>query len=282
MKLLTVKEIQNEEKKILDEVVKFLEDNSLRYFLCGGTLLGSVRHKGFIPWDDDIDISMPRTDYEKLQKIIKKNANVLGNNLYFQSIELGNLNLPFTKVCNHKIRIYDYRYNDKYEKYLWIDIFPVDGMPEDDKKLNKLLKKRDKIKLFLFYKKMSKKFMTENEKNPVKLFLKMLIKSFYNILPDNMLSKKIVKLSKKYSYEDSSYAGCIVWGYGSRERMKKEMLEEYIDGIFEGDKYKIVKNYDEYLTNIYGDYMTLPPEDKRITHSFEAWRIDESEEKTKK
>ena len=277
-KFLNTKEIQYEEKKILDEVVNFLNKNKINYFLCGGSLLGAIRHKGFIPWDDDIDIAIPRPDYNKLQELIKKN-NILSESLYFHSYELGNLNMPFTKVYNHSIEIYDWRYTDKYEKYLWVDIFPVDGMPDTDDETIKLFKKRDFWKKILSYRKMSLKCIFMN-KNVFTNILKYLLKIIFLILPEKFLPKKIINLNK-CNYVDSSYTGVYTWGYGPRERMKKEIFEEYILVDFEGTKYNGLKNYDKYLTNVYGDYMKLPPKEKRITHSFKAWRVDENEKENK-
>lgn len=281
MTYLTTRQIQLEENKILDDVIEFLKKNNLKYFLCGGTLLGCIRHNGFIPWDDDIDIAMPRTDYDKLQKILKENTNKIGKNLYFHSYELGNLNLPFTKVYNHEILINDYRYNDKYEKYLWIDIFPIDGLASDNQ-IFLDYKKLQKIKYLLFYRKMTFKFMLEKKEIFLKKIAKIFFKLFLKIIPEKYFAKKIIKLSQKYPYDTSEYVGCYVWGYGPCERFKKEVLETYDVGLFENKKYTILKYYDEYLTGIYGDYMTLPPEDKRVTHSFKAWRVEANEEEVKK
>ncbi len=276
-KFFSTREIQLEEKKILDEVVKFLDKNKIKYILCGGTLLGAIRHKGFIPWDDDIDIAIPRPDYNKLQNIIKQN-NRLGDNLYFHSYELKNLNMPFTKVYNHEIGIYDWRYSDKYEKYLWIDIFPIDGLPSEDKENILLFKKRDKLKKIMMYRKMSMKYIFINRKKIFNNIIKFIIKIIYNILPERLITSKIIELNNN-NYDNSNYAGVYVWGYGPRERMEKSIFEEYIDVSFEGTKYKSIKDYDKYLTNIYGDYMKLPPIDERITHNIEAWRIDDEEVK---
>lgn len=277
--ILNTREIQLEEKKVLDEVVKFLDKNRINYFLCGGTLLGAIRHKGFIPWDDDIDIAIPRPDYNKLQSLIKNN-NRLNNNLYFHSYELGNLNMPFTKVYNHDIVIFDWRYNDKYEKYLWIDIFPVDGLPNTEKETIKLFKRRDFWKKIMMYRKMSFKYLFKS-KNLLKNTIKFLLKIIFFLLPERLISSIIIK-NNKNKYEESIYIGDYSWGYGPQERMKKRIFEEYIDVEFEGSKYKGLKNYDYYLTKIYGDYMTLPPKDKRITHNFKAWRVDKNEKEIKK
>lgn len=279
--MLTKREIQLEEKKILDKVVTLLDENNIKYSLCGGTLLGAIRHKGFIPWDDDIDIFICRDDYNKLQEILKEN-NKLDNNIFFHSYELKNLNLPFTKVYNKDIRIEDKRYIDSYENYLWIDIFPVDGLPNNEKECVKLYSKKEKYRILMKFKKMSLSFMFKNKKRFFINIGKLFVKIFFNLLPQSFLTKKIIKLTYKNPYLTSNYAGCLTWGYGPQEKMKKKEFEEYIDVEFEGSIYKSIKNYDLYLTNLYGDYMTLPPEDKRVTHSFEAWRVEENDEEIKK
>lgn len=266
----TVREIQLEEKKILDSVVKFLDENNLKYSLAGGTFLGAVRHKGFIPWDDDIDIFLPRPDYDRLQKLLKK-GSVLDDHLYFHSLELKNLNMPFTKVYNHDIFINDWRYNDKYEKYLWIDIFPLDGLPEDDTECEKIYRKKKFYNKFLMHRKTSNKAIF-NDKRIIKNLIKLLIKWILLLIPESFWAKRIVKLTKKNDYAKSKYVGNIVWGLGPKERTLKAETEDLTKIEFEGDLYNSFSDYDKYLTSIYGDYMSLPPVEKRVTHNFVAWR----------
>ena len=279
---LKLSEIQLEEKKILDEVVKFLDNNKIKYFLTYGTLIGAIRHKGFIPWDDDIDIAVPRDDYDRLVSLFKDNSNLLGNNLYFHSFELGNLNMPFAKVYNRDIEVYDWSYNEKAEKNLWIDIFPIDGYPESDDEFIKWNKKKLRLKSLILYRKMTLKRILKNKKKIIFVLPKILLKIVLNILPERFLSKKIVKLTEKYPYDKSKYAGCYVWSSNLGEKMLKKDFEEYTKVDFEGSKYNALKKYDKYLSQVYGDYMTLPPEEKRITHNFKAWRVDENEKEIKK
>lgn len=267
-KNLTRREIQNSEKDILKSVVSFLDSNHLRYSLCGGTLLGAIRHKGFIPWDDDIDIFMPRPDYDRLLTIVKKNKTI--DRYSVHAVELKNLNLPFIKIYDQNIRTDDGTFDDKYEKHLWIDIFPIDGLPENDDECARLFKRRNSYKRILFLRKRTNKAILERNSLP-KAFLKIAIKFIINLLPANLWAKKISNLTKKYPYKTNDTVGCLVWGYGPQERMSKADVEQYAKVDFEGLKLNGLKKYDEYLTNLYGDYMKLPPKEKRITHSFKAW-----------
>ena len=129
------------------------------------------------------------------------------------------------------------------------------------------------------YSKTTSKFLF-HKKEYLKNIAKIIIKFIATIFPKKNYAKKIISLGKKYPYETSKYTGCYVWGYGPQEKMKKEDYEKYIDVEFEGTKYKGLKEYDKYLTNLYKDYMQLPPEEKRVTHSFKAWRVED--EKIKK
>ena len=124
-KYLNIKEIQEEELNILKETIKFLDHNNIKYYIFYGTLLGAVRHQGFIPWDDDIDIAIPRPEYEKLIKILKEKNNKI-NNLNIESIgyEVGVSDWPFIKIVNKDIKLED---ELNCDKNLWIDVFPLDG-----------------------------------------------------------------------------------------------------------------------------------------------------------
>lgn len=273
-KFLTIKQIQTEESKILFETINYLNKNNISYSLAGGTALGAIRHKGFIPWDDDIDIFISRPDYNKLQNLLKENNNISGN-LYAHSYELKNLNLPFTKIYNYNIYYDDNMFYGKNEKYLWIDIFPIDGMPEDDNECMKLYKKNRRYKKLIFLKKQKLSTIFNNDKSRLYNCLRCVKKFLTYLLPTRYYVRKIIFLTKKYPYEKSSLVGNLVWGYGPQERMTKKESKTYIKTNFENIEVTMFKSYDKYLKNIYGNYMELPPQEKRITHSFKAWRKED-------
>ena len=140
---LSKREIQERELEILLCVQKICDAHGLKFYLCGGTLLGAVRHHGFIPWDDDIDICMPRPDYEKLlTAFAKENKN---KNFVAKSLFLGNSPLPFSRIWDLATEV-DSQY-DNHRKCLWIDILPVDGLPADLKEVKKIYDKISKYRL---------------------------------------------------------------------------------------------------------------------------------------
>ena len=121
MRQLTPKEIKVKELELLLKFAAYCDKNNLRYVLAGGTLLGAVRHKGFIPWDDDIDVMMPRSDYERFFSICKKDFSCT-------ELSMGNTCFPFGKILDDSVLIIDQYSNEN--RCLWIDIFPIDGLPK--------------------------------------------------------------------------------------------------------------------------------------------------------
>lgn len=122
---LSLEEVHERELKMMKLFIKLCEQYNLRYYMAGGTLLGAVRHKGFIPWDDDIDLLMPRPDYDKLQEIVRKQP--LMPRYSFNSSDLGNLNDPMCKIFDLNTRVDKKYIDDPYDRYLWIDIFRWTG-----------------------------------------------------------------------------------------------------------------------------------------------------------
>ncbi len=263
--ILKLNEIQLEEFKILKEVVKILEENGLRYSLIGGTLLGAVRHNGFIPWDDDIDIAMPRIDFERFFGIfIKSNKN---KDLEIQSYKNGKSFFPFYKIVNKSIQIECEDICDQEERFLWIDVFPIDGLPDDENEVKKTYKKIDFLKKMLYIKKY--RIFKDKYSSFEKKILKCIVKPVALLVNDNQIDK----IARKYNFEDSKYVGVVVWGYGQKEKNRKEDMDSYIKWTFEGSEFCIIKGYDIYLRKLYGEYMKLPPKEKRVTHNIKAWRV---------
>ncbi|MDO4987068.1 MAG: LicD family protein [Candidatus Saccharibacteria bacterium] len=265
MKQLSLREIQLEELKILDVVVAFLNKNHLSYFLCGGTLLGAVRHHGFIPWDDDIDIALPRPDYEKLIQLTKNTH--LDQNINILSYENSKLPYPFIKAVNTKIIIKSKSTDDKN---LWIDIFPLDGLPSDSNIAKRHIKRTMLYKGIMFLKQTSFHDLIHRNKSLANRILCVFLKPIASIFSKNFCTRHLIKNAKTYPYKDAEYCGIYAWGYGIRERAKKEVFEpKPLD--FEGKKFNGIKGYDIYLTNLYGDYMTPPPKKNRIQHDTQAF-----------
>lgn len=258
-KILNKREIQLEELKILKEVVKIIDESNLHYFLCGGTLLGAIRHKGFIPWDDDIDIMMPREDYEKFVEIFDiKNKN---EELKMTALELNNLFQPFCKIINTNIEIKDESVCDSKKRNLWIDVFPMDRCKKEKYIFKfKIIKKLKKIIYLREYKTNLK------NGNILKNVFRIVLRPISFLVSGRTIRKIAV------SEPNGKYIANVVWGYGENEIMPYDEAFEYIDVEFEKEKFNGLKSYDKYSTKLYGEYMQLPPEEKRVTHNIKAWR----------
>ncbi len=268
---LTLKEIQNMQLTMFKAITQFLDKNKITYYICGGTLLGAIRHKGFIPWDDDIDILLPRPDYEKLQEIAK--TKKINKDLEIHSYELGNLNDPFCKVYNLNTTMAKYNSNDEYDNHMWIDIFPLDGLPNSDKKIKIIFQKSIFWRKLLMIRKLKEERIVDTSKTKLKAVLKPFIKFFVDLLPKDFYVAKIRKLCLTYSYENAQYVGGIAWGYGPQEKMPKKAVEKVVKVEFEKMKVKTFSCWDLYLKNLYGDYQKLPPKKDQIAHTMVVQKI---------
>ena len=261
---LSLKKIQKEEKNMLKKIIKYFDENQLTYFVCGGTLLGAIRHKGFIPWDDDVDILMPRPDYMKLQSIAL--TKKIDESLDVHSFELGNLNDPFCKIYNLNTVMERYNSLDEYDTHMWIDVFPLDGLPESDRKTKRIFQKSIFWRKLLMIRKLKDERVIEGSKTKIEKILKPFVKFFVDFLPKKFYVKRINKLCLKYPYEKVKYVGGIAWGYGPKEKMLKSEVDKIVKVDFEKMKVKTFSCWDYYLHNLYGDYMKLPPKKEQIAH----------------
>lgn len=269
MKYLTLREIQLNEMDALCLLYEVCEKNGLRLYISGGTLLGAVRHKGFIPWDDDVDVCMPRSDYNELIGLSKK-AKLFGSRYELLSYEEGNLKLPFAKLVDKRVRI-EQEY-DSSSKFLWIDIIPVDGYPENDDDSLHLLNRVEFYRQLLRLNFLDKSIWRSRKKR----IIASIVRPFAKLYGVDRCNRKIEEIAKSNSYEDSQYVGAITWGlHGLGEKMEKEKFEniEYVE--FEGHKLKTMSCYKEYLEKSYSNYMVIPPAEKRENHTMKAWIAEE-------
>lgn len=271
-KTLSLQEIQKIELSILIEFDKFCKENNLQYFLCGGTLLGAVRHNGFIPWDDDIDVCMPRQDYEKFFtltafKPIRKN---LITSTYKKCLNC--ISYPFIKLIDVNTVLVEQGKTQKGRSGVFIDILPIDGTPNliEAQKIfyGKALQMRKKI-LFA-----NTLITLSNSKNIITFSYKKM-KQFYQSLFIKKLCKQLDLYSKQIDYDTAENVGIVLWGlYNESEVIPKSQMTA-ITVQFEGCSFYSFEYQKSYLRNLYGDYMKLPPVDKRGSHQMTAYMLNE-------
>ncbi|MBQ9229561.1 MAG: LicD family protein [Prevotella sp.] len=256
-----VKQISEEEQKriqldILSDVAGFCERNNLRYFLAYGTLIGAVRHQGYIPWDDDVDIIMPRPDYDIF---IDTYNHTSGNYQVYCSKYNKKCFINFAKVHDVRTR-YQEGYAVETEYGIFVDIFPFDGY-------HSRFQYSQCYYASLLLRSKTSVWFTEKAfyKNLISLFLKMML------LPISIrrILGFIEKKSRRIEYESSTL---VCFFTDIAEPIRKSIFDNYIYSLFEGKMYRIPKEYDQILRIQYGDYMELPPIEERICkHYAKVW-----------
>lgn len=265
------KRLNNEEVKkiqidILDVVSSFCDDNNIKYWLDTGTLLGAIRHKGYIPWDDDIDIGMLREDYDRFASLFNQ------HNKRYRFVCLDNSEdfyTAFGKVIDTKTVLYEPDIHGN-KLAVNIDVFVYDNAPDDDILLEKMYRKRDRYMLLALFSRGSQVLPTDS-------YLKRTQKRIVHLVTCGFSSEKllakVIDNSKTYSKIETKRVGNFT--SVSRIAVDKRVFDSFIDVEFEGKKYKAPVGYDEWLTDFYGDYMQLPPKEKQVSHHlYEAYLIE--------
>lgn len=260
---LDSKEIQEIEFKILKMFDMLCKKYNLYYSLAYGTIIGAIRHKGFIPWDDDVDVMMPRSDYDKLIEIVKNEKDGISKNYVLLHDGLEGYFYPFYKICDARTIA---KAEDNVTKHgIWIDVFPVDSIFDDEKKTKNLHKQ------FRFMKNTVLSYTTDfsakhkNWKFIPKFFLSV-VAHIWGI--DNL----VATIERQAKIERSkNRVSVLTWQSSLEGNMNKEDFYNSILVDFGDSKFPVISSYDSYLKGIYGEYMKIPPENQRKTHMLKAY-----------
>ena len=254
-------ELQNRLLQMLKWFHGFCTENNLRYYAIAGTALGAVRHGGFIPWDDDLDVGMPRPDYERFKELTL-NKVFLDKYVCEFPIATENYFYPIGKVFDITTTLIENR-RGKPKKGIFLDVFPMDGLGDDKSDAIKHFKKVD----MLFNKFNMKVCAVSKERKWYKNMAVVIMK----LVPDFIVSpkrilKKLEVKTKEREYDTSKYVCNFFGAYHKKEIMEKDIFGTPKTATFEDFYINLPQDVDKHLTNLYGDYMTPPPVEKQKTH----------------
>lgn len=273
MREMTIRELQQVSLDILKDVHEFCVKNDIHYSLSGGSLLGAIRHNGFIPWDDDIDIQMPRPDFDKFIHSYKSSNGYEVFSREIPGFDKRGMTYSHGRVCEMRNTFVDTGIRPwiKEQTGVWIDVLPCDGMPSNRKEAEQHLSRVERLtyqtaRLGVKNGRWSNFTKGANPKEKILYLIKKMAFIFYMVDP----YEELYRLRRKYDYCKSDYFFAIPH-YGMGEWQPKKNMESFILHKFEDREFYIMSGWDANLRSLYGDYMQLPPEDKRVTHDFNRY-----------
>lgn len=256
-----IRELQLKSLEIATYFKKFCEENNLLFYLCGGGCIGAIRHKGFIPWDDDIDVFMPRKDYEKLYGLWNEKADKRRFSCLKTTDTVFSGNIFTTIVNNNTTVIRPYQENLDIPQGVCMDVFPLDGCPsgEISRKIQKFWA--------LVYSLYMAQVVPRNHGKLIGVIGKILL----SVVPNRNIRCKIAKYAEKqmskYSIKECKKITELCAGpHYMHNEYPKKAFESAVYKEFEGEMLPIPVGWDEYLKIAFGDYMSLPEEAQRVPH----------------
>lgn len=251
---------------IMDKIDQICNENGINYTLIGGTLLGAVRHKGFIPWDDDMDIAMTRNDYNKFIRVCKQDLDnrfgiITLDNCKEYGYGFGKVTLKGTFVKQAGLK------EERAAQEIWIDIFPFDNVP--DSKMRKFV---HKWKNYVYTKLLEERLdgVDKSNSSSIKIIIFGALHLINKFIKIENLKKSLISNQIRYNSVRTKNICSLSGSYKyDKETQEGDFFASYVKLDFEGRKYQCTKFFERYLESVYGNYMELPPIEKRHTHKFE-------------
>ncbi len=260
-KIEDIHELRSIQLNILKEIHRFCEKSGVTYFLSSGTLIGAVRHKGYIPWDDDIDVYMPRASYDRF---LKTYCDETGKYVILDPSKTTDYYYTFAKLADSRTMMVENE-TPGFKIGVFVDIFPIDFISDNPDEQERIFKRKR-----LLYKIRRCKISRHNPLGSRLAYL------CYKYLPlsvkqlDKMISRLIISNTETNTVCNLTEAGPVT----TQGCFAAKDIATAVDIEFEGLMLKTMAGYVDYLTHTYGDYMRLPPVEERVTHEFEAYRLD--------
>lgn len=263
-RVMTIDEIRQCQLEMMDLVDSICRKEGIEYTLACGTLIGAVRHGGYIPWDDDLDIALVRSEYNRLIEALQKtdlhHFHIINNSFF-----------AFTKICDDRTFIIEKRKFNIPNYGVWIDIFPYDELPAVGTDESKALRNKLQRSLGLStYRGLSYKSIPRG--NVIAFLRGVAIKAIVGLLPMDFFSKHWDKYKQRYNGTNTGFVGFPVPYDPACYTNTVSEFDSYIDMQFEGHIFRALAGWDKYLTECYGDYMKLPPVEQQVSnHSYTAY-----------
>ena len=257
---------------VMRHFIAICKEHSLTYFCCGGTAIGAVRHHGMIPWDDDVDVFMPRPDYDRFVQIASRQ---LPDGLELMTpYSKADYPLYFVKLCDSRTTLQE-EVEVPCVYGLYIDIFPIDGAPDDIEQARamerRFTKTKHKLEAISSHVSFADYLHLLTQPKEWGRFARKTLAFFCRQAYRRKLLRQMEAICRQYDYNSSTLVAVYCGSYGPKEVFPKAWLQGQVMFAYEDMEVALPSGYDNYLRQYYGDYMQLPPVEKRISHHLKAY-----------